>query len=281
MSVSHGADDQLLDVRLADASPLRRWYLRHERLVLGLLGFIVVLAIWEAVTQLGWLKYIFVSSPSRITQSAILAFRQGAVWGDIGVSLLEFSLGFVLAAVIGITVGLIGGWSKRASYIIDPWLSAIYATPDVALIPLIVLWLGIGLPSKIFVVFLTAVFSIAVNTLYGVHSVDPRLLDVARSYSAGHATVFRTVIIPSTIPYMLTGLRLASGRALVGVVLAELIASNQGIGHLISVAGVTLNTARVMFGVILLGLFGIFLGEVLRRVEKRFDVWRPSPVGDD
>jgi NitT/TauT family transport system permease protein len=281
VSVSHGADDQLLDVRVAEAPWLYRWYLRNERLVLGLLGFVVILAIWEAVTQLGWLKYIFISSPSRITQSAMLAFRQGAVWADIGISLLEFSVGFLLAAVVGITIGLIGGWSRRASYIIDPWLSAIYATPDVALIPLIILWLGIGLPSKFFVVFLTAVFSVAVNTLIGVHSTDPRLLDVARSYRAGHAMMFRTVIIPSTIPFILTGLRLASGRALVGVVLAELIASNQGIGHLISVAGVTLNTARVMFGVILLGLFGVLLGEVMRRVERRFDAWRPSPVGDD
>jgi NitT/TauT family transport system permease protein len=279
--VSDRADDQLLDVRVAEAPSLYRWYLRHERLVLGLLGFVVVLAVWETVTQMGWLKLVFVSSPSRIYAAAALAVRQGTVWADVGVSLLEFSAGFVVAAVVGIAIGLIGGWSKRASYIIDPWLSAIYATPDVALIPLIILWLGIGLPSKIFVVFLTAVFSVAVNTLYGVHATDPRLLDVARSYRASHATVFRTVIIPSTIPYMLTGLRLASGRALVGVVLAELIASNQGIGHMISVAGVTLNTARVMFGVILLGVFGVLLGEVMRRVERRFDVWRPSPVDDD
>jgi NitT/TauT family transport system permease protein len=85
------------------------------------------------------------------------------------------------------------------------------------------------------------------------------------------------VIIPSTVPFILTGLRLASGRALVGVVLAELIASNQGIGHMISVAGSTLQIGRLMFAVILLGLFGVFLGEVIRRIERRFDVWRPQP----
>ncbi len=246
--------------------------------MLGAIGFVTVVAIWELATQLGWLRLVYVSSPSRIFQAAVTEVRVGRIWGDIGISLTQFVLGFLAAAGVGITVGLIAGWSRRASYVIDPWLSALYATPDVALVPLIILWLGIGLPSKVFVVFLTALFPVAVNTLIGVHSTDARLLEVARSYRAGRATLFRTAIIPSTVPFILTGLRLASGRALVGVVLAELIASNQGIGHMINVAGSTLNTGRLMVGVILLGLFGVFLGEVIRRIERRFDVWRPQPV---
>ena len=119
-------------------------------------------------------------------------------------------------------------------------------------------------------------FSVAINTLVGVQSTDPRMLEVARSFRANQLTVFRTVILPSTLPYVLTGLRLASGRALVGVVLAELIAANQGIGFMINVAGSLLNTGRLMVGVLLLGIFGVLLGEVMRRVEQRFEVWRPS-----
>lgn len=279
MSVSGGSADQLLDVRVAEVSPIHRWYLKNERLVLGIVGFILVLAVWEWVTQMGWLKLVLISSPSRIFQAAVTEFRIGRIWGDIRVSMTEFVLGFALASVVGIALGLLAGWSKRASYILDPWLSALYATPDVALIPLIILWLGIGLPSKVFVVFLTAVFPVAVNTLIGVHSTDARLLDVAKSYRAGRAMLFKTVIIPSTVPFILSGLRIASGRALVGVVLAELIASNQGIGYMINVAGSTLNTGRVMLGVILLGLFGIALGEITRRVERRFEVWRPQAGG--
>jgi len=278
--VSEGGADQLADIRLAQTSPIYRWYVRNERTVLGVAGFVTVVALWELATQMGWLKLIYVSSPSRIWSSALTEFRVGRIWADIGVSLTQFVLGFLAAAVVGIILGLIAGWSRRASYVIDPWLSALYATPDVALVPLIILWLGIGLPSKVFIVFLTAVFPVAVNTLIGVHSTDPRLLDVARSYRASQPFLFRTVIIPTTVPFILTGLRLASGRALVGVVLAELIASNQGIGHMISVAGSTLNTGRLMLGVLLLGLFGVFLGEVIRRIERRFDIWRPHPHND-
>lgn len=280
MAVSDGGSEQLADIRLAQTSPIYRWYLRNERPVLGVIGFISVLALWELATQMGWLRLVYISAPSRIWASAVTEFRVGRIWGDIGVSLTQFILGFLAAGIVGVIIGLIAGWSRRASYIIDPWLSALYATPDVALVPLIILWLGIGLPSKVFVVFLTSLFPVAVNTLIGVHSTDPRLLDVAKAYGANHVTLFRTVIIPTTVPFILTGLRLASGRALVGVVLAELIASNQGIGHMISVAGSTLNTGRLMLGVLLLGMFGVVLGEVIRRVERRFDVWRPQPHGE-
>ena len=280
MSVSQSSAEDLADIRLAQTSPIYRWYLRNERTVLGIIGFVTVIAVWELATQMGWLKLVYVSSPSRIWSAAVTEFRVGRIWGDIRVSLTQFLLGFLAAAVVGVILGLIAGWSRRASYVIDPWLSALYATPDVALVPLIILWLGIGLPSKVFIVFLTALFPVAVNTLIGVHSTDPRLLDVAKSYRASQTMLFRTVIIPTTVPFILTGLRLASGRALVGVVLAELIASNQGIGHMISVAGSTLNTGRLMLGVLLLGLFGVFLGEVIRRIERRFDVWRPQAHND-
>jgi ABC-type nitrate/sulfonate/bicarbonate transport system permease component len=270
------AEGALFDRRLADAPPWRRWYVQNERLVYGLLGFVTVLVVWETAVRVGWMKAAFISSPTRIVTAAQAEVALGRIWGDIGVSLLEFTLGFVAAAVIGVLIGLVGGWSKRANYILDPWLAALYATPDVALVPLIILVLGIGIPSKVFVVFLTSLFSVAINTLVGVQSTDPRMLEVARSFRASQLRVFRTVILPSTVPFVLTGLRLASGRALVGVVLAELIAANQGIGFMINVAGSTVQTARLMVGVLLLGLFGVLLGEVMRRVEQRFEVWRPS-----
>lgn len=275
MAVSDAREGALLDVRVAEAPAWRRWLLRNERLVLGLVGFISVLVLWEAVVRLGYLKQTFISSPTRIYEAALLEVRQGRIWGDIGVSLLEFSLGFLCAAVLGVLIGLAAGWFKRVNYVVDPWLAALYATPDVALIPLIILWLGIGLWSKVFVVFLTSLFAVAINTLIGVQSTEARFLDVAGSFGASRFTVFRSVVLPSTIPFIMTGLRLASGRALVGVVLAELIAANQGIGFVISVAGSTLNTGRLMLGVVLLGLFGVVLGEVMRRVERRFDIWRP------
>lgn len=269
----------LLDVRVAQAPAWQRWYLRNERLVIGLVGFLCVIAAWQVAVWLGLLKLIFISSPLRIIEAAALEVNQGRIWGDIWISFQEFALGFLCAAVVGIVVGLVGGWFRRANYIVEPWLGALYALPDVALVPLIIIVLGIGLQAKVFVVFLTAVFSVAVNALLGVQSTEARLLDVARSFGASRLMLFRTVVLPSSVPFILTGLRLGSGRALVGMVLAELIAANQGIGFMISVAGATLNTGRLMLGVILLGMFGIVLGEALRRVELRFEVWRPQRAG--
>jgi ABC-type nitrate/sulfonate/bicarbonate transport system permease component len=276
LSVSSTGQETLLDVRVAEASAWRRWYLKNERLLFGLIGFFSVVIAWELAVRFGFLKLIFISSPSKIVEAAQLEVRQGRIWGDIGVSLLEFSLGYLIAAVLGIVIGLVAGWFRRANYIVDPWLSALYATPDIALVPLIIIVLGIGLWAKVFVVFLTALFSVAVNALIGVQSTEPRLLEVATSFGASRFRVFRTVVLPSAVPFILTGLRLAAGRALVGMVLAELIAANQGIGFIISVAGATLNTGRLMLGVVLLGAFGVLLGEILRRVEQRFEVWRPQ-----
>jgi ABC-type nitrate/sulfonate/bicarbonate transport system permease component len=276
MSVSQAAEASLVDVRVAEAPSWQRFYLRRERLLLGILGFVSVIAAWELAVGAGLLKRTFISQPSAIVNAFRLEIAQGRLWNDVSISLLEFALGFFIAAVLGVLIGLAAGWFRRVNYVVDPWLSALYATPDIALTPLIILWLGIGLWSKVFVVFLTSIFAVAINTMVGVQSTDARFLEVARSFQASQFRVFRTVVLPSTIPFILTGLRLASGRALVGVVLAELIASNAGIGFMISVSGSTLNTARLMVGVVLLGLFGVLIGEVLRRVEQRFDVWRPQ-----
>ena len=276
MSISEETEGGLLDARFAALPAWQRWYLLHERLLLGMAGFLSVLVLWAVAAQLGLIQLVLLSSPTRIWNAALIEVRSGQLWGHVGISLLEFSLGYLAAALLGVLIGVVAGWFRRANYVIDPWLAALYATPDVALVPLIILWLGIGLWSKVFVVFLTSLFAVAINTLVGVQSTDPRMLEVARSFGASQITIFRTVVLPSTLPFILTGLRLASGRALVGVVLAELIAANQGIGFLISVSGVTLNTARMMVGVILLGLFGVLLGELTRRVEQRFDAWRPQ-----
>jgi ABC-type nitrate/sulfonate/bicarbonate transport system permease component len=269
-------EDGLLDVRLAEVSPFQRWYLQHERFALGLLGFVVVLIVWEMAVRLGLVKLSFMSSPSKVVEAAQLEIRQGRIWLDIWVTLVEFTLGYLVAAVVGIAIGLVAGWFKRVNYLVDPWLAALYATPDVALVPLIVLVLGIDLPSKVFVVFLTSLFSVAINTLMGVHSTETRFLDVARCFGASQLKIFSSVVLPGSVPYILTGLRLAAGRALVGVVLAELIASNKGLGFVINQAGQMLNTGRLMLAIVLLGTFGVLIGELLRHAEQHFDAWRPQ-----
>jgi ABC-type nitrate/sulfonate/bicarbonate transport system permease component len=165
---------------------------------------------------------------------------------------------------------------ERTSYVFDPFINAMNATPRVALLPLVIIWLGIGILSKVGIIFLGAVFSILINTRDGVKTTPVNLLNTARSFGASEWMVFKTVVVPSTIPFILTGLRLAVGRALVGVLVGELYAATAGIGFMITVAGATFQTDKVFVGVLIFALSGMIGMELLTKLERRFDKWRPQ-----
>jgi ABC-type nitrate/sulfonate/bicarbonate transport system permease component len=248
-----------------------------DRVKYGLIGFVVVLPLWELVVRLGFIKRVTLSSPSLIFTTGIndlLVTRE--LWPHLGQSSQQFVLGLGLALLTGVPLGLALGLFRRLNYFLDPWLSAIYATPTIALVPLVVLVLGLGLESKIFIVWLEAIFVIVVSTMAGVRAAEARYLDLAKSFRASRRMTFTSVILPSSFPYILTALRLGVTRALVGVVVAEFFASNKGIGFFINFSGTTLRTDRVMLGVIILGVIGVILGEAVRRIERRFERWRPE-----
>jgi NitT/TauT family transport system permease protein len=258
-------------------SPRVRRPLVSERLLFGLLGFVIILPLWQAVVWAGLVKRVLISSPLDIIAVAWRDFFvTGYILPHLWVSTQEYLAGFVLAAVTGVALGLALGMNRRLQYLIDPWLDAIYATPTIALVPLIILVFGIGFPQKVIVVWLEAIFVITVSVIAGVHAAEKRHLDTARSFKASGRLRFTSVVLPSSVPFILTGLRLGATRALVGVVVAEFLASNAGIGFYINFSGTTLRTDRVMLGVILLGLFGIAVGEAIRRIERRFERWRPA-----
>jgi NitT/TauT family transport system permease protein len=248
-----------------------------DRVKYGLIGFVVVIPLWELVVQLGYVKRVTLSAPSLILEAAVEDLViNGTLWPHLFQSSQQFVLGLGLALVTGVPLGLALGLFRRLNYFLDPWLSAIYATPTIALVPLIVLVLGLGLESKIFIVWLEAIFVIVVSTMVGVRASEARYLDLAKSFRASRWLTFRSVILPSSFPYILTALRLGTTRALVGVVVAEFFAANKGLGFYINFSGTTLRTDRVMLGVILLGLFGVVLGEGVRRIERRYEKWRPE-----
>jgi NitT/TauT family transport system permease protein len=244
--------------------------------VLGVIGFVGVLVIWELSVRAGLIRAVFFSSPTAIAMAAVTLISRGTLQGNIGVSLQEFALGYASASILGILIGIAAGWYRRVNALASPWIAAWYATPHIALIPLIVLWFGIGLWYKVFYVFLVSFFSVVINALVGVQSAEAAYIDVAKSFRANQWTVLRTVVLPGAVPYILTGLRLGAGRAWVGVVVSELVGANQGIGFMINLAGQTLNMSQAMLGIVVLGIFGIAIGEVMRRIERRFDVWRPQ-----
>ena len=247
-----------------------------ERLLFGVIGFVGVLVLWEISVRLGLLKSSLISSPTGVIAAAITDFGNGAIQPHIGTSFLEWLVGFAAALVIAIPLGFALGSFRRAEFVVDPLLAALYATPTVALVPLIILLFGVGIQSKFAVVFLEAWVTLTVSTINGVQAADKRWLDIAQSFRASKWLTFRSVTVPSSIPFIITGIRIAAGRALVGVVVAEFIASNVGLGFYISVNGSFLNASRVMLGILLIGGFGIFVGEIIRRIERRFEAWRPA-----
>jgi NitT/TauT family transport system permease protein len=269
-------EEALLDVKIAEASRLYKFYLNQEKKILGTISVALFLLIWELVgNTFQLINPMFMSAPSLVWKAGVQLFGSGEIWNDLRVSGTELLGGYLLAVFFAIPFGIMTGWYKRMSAIFDPFINAMNATPRVALLPLVIIWLGIGILSKVGIIFLGAVFPMLINTRDGVKTTPQNLLNAARSFGASEWMVFKTVVLPSTVPFILTGLRLGVGRGIVGVMVGELYAATAGIGFMITVAGATFQTDKVFVGVFIFALSGMFLVELLTRVERRFDKWRP------
>lgn len=259
---------------VADARRRRSLWRTHENFFLGLIAVAAFLVFWEASVDLGWVKPLFTSSPSRILTTFLAMAADGSIWNDLWVSFVEFALGYSLSIVVGVPLGIAMGWYRRLDAVLDPFVSALYATPRIALLPLIVIWFGVDMPSKVAIIFLSSVFPILVNTITGVRTIDRDFIKVARSFGASDAQLFLTVALPSSVPLLLTGLRLGLGHALIGIVVGEMYGASAGIGYMMSVAGAMFQTDRVMVGIIIVAGAGMALTQALRMIEKRFESWR-------
>jgi NitT/TauT family transport system permease protein len=273
----NAADELLLDVKVAEASPLYRFYLLQEKKILGAASVVIFLTVWELVgNTLKLINPMFMSAPSLVFNAAVQMFASGEIYNDLYISGIELFWGYILSAMVGIPFGIMVGWYKKAAYIFDPFVNAMNATPRVALLPLVIIWLGIGILSKVGIIFLGAVFPILINARDGVKTTPMNLLTAARSFGASEWLIFKTVVFPSTVPFILSGMRLGLGRAIVGVMVGELYAATAGIGFMITVAGATFQTDKVFVGVLVFALTGMIGMELLSRVEKRFSSWRPA-----
>ncbi len=273
-----GAQEEvLLDVRVAEASWLYKFYLNQEKKILGTLSVAVFLLIWELVRGVYQLiNPMFMSAPSLIWRAAVQLFGSGEIWNDLRVSAIEFGWGYFLSVVVAIPFGIAIGWYKRLAYTCDPFVNAMNATPRVALLPLIIIWLGIGILSKVGIIFLGALFPMLINTRDGVKTTPINLINAARSFGASEWQIFKTVVLPSTVPFILTGLRQGIGRALIGVMVGELYAATAGIGFMITVAGATFQTDKVFVGVLIFAISGVVATDIVDRIERKFDRWRPK-----
>jgi ABC-type nitrate/sulfonate/bicarbonate transport system permease component len=277
MAQSAQQEERLLDVRVAEASAAYKFYLNQEAKILGTASVVIFLTIWELVGNTWQLiNPMFMSAPSLIAKAAWQLFSSGEIWNDLYVSGIEFFWGYFLSIIVAIPFGIAIGWYKRFAYVCDPFVNAMNATPRVALLPLVIIWLGIGILSKVGIIFLGAVFPLLINTRDGVKTTPANLLTAARSFGASEWQIFKSVVLPSTVPFILTGLRLAVGRALIGVMVGELYAATAGIGFMITVAGATFQTDKVFVGVLIFAITGMIMTDLIDRYERRFDKWRPK-----
>jgi ABC-type nitrate/sulfonate/bicarbonate transport system permease component len=254
-------------------SAVAHWYREHASTVRGLLSLVIVGLVWEIAGRSG--RWPLLLAP---ISDIWLKFLQLAVSGELQkhilVSLNEFIVGFALAAVIGVGLGIAIASSDRVRDYIDPWVSAVYATPTVALAPMFIFIFGIDAPSKMAVVFLLAVFPIVINTATGIRSTDNIYVEAARSFSANRIQIFSKVLIPSALPFIVAGLRLGIGRGLVGVVIGEFIGARAGLGYFIFKSSQGFEIDAMWVGVFLLAGTGVVSVVLLQKLERRMAPWR-------
>jgi ABC-type nitrate/sulfonate/bicarbonate transport system permease component len=246
----------------------------HRYSFVSTVSVLVVAALWQLLAVAGVLDVGDTSSPSQIVRAAIALSSSGQLGTDVASSATLYGVSLSVAICIAIPAGIVLGWWRILGAIFDPFVSMLYATPLVALLPLILEWFGITYRSQVVIVVLVALFPMLVSTMAGARHVDPELVRMARSFHIKPWHVMRSVVLPSTLPYMMAGLRLSSGLGLIGVVVAEYFEGDNGIGGLILVAGTNLNTSEVFVGIGILAGFSVVLNVMVQSLERRISRWR-------
>ncbi len=239
----------------------------------GALSILGGLLIWEAVSRLFVDNSLFLAAPSQILLAIGKLAGNGQLARHIEVSSAEFALGYGIAAVMGVALGLLMAESDRAKQILQPWVSGLYATPTIALGPLFLLWLGIGIWSKVVVVITLVLFPVVINTEAGLRTTSERLIETLRSFGATRRQIFFKLSLPSATPFVLVGLKLGIGRGLIGVVVAELFGSRAGLGQLISQSADAFNMPNLFAAVVILAGAGIAMTAGFNWLERRLVPW--------
>jgi sulfonate transport system permease protein len=234
------------------------------------------LLIWEAAAQLGQLPPHLLPAPSKVVRTAFNLALHGTLLHDLGISLLRAVAGFAIGGSIGFALGTAVGFSRIAEALIDRSVQMIRAIPFLALLPLVIVWLGVGEAEKIFLVALGVTFPIYINTTLGIRQVDPKLLELGRVQGLGTWMLIRRIILPGALPSVLTGVRYALGTAWLALVVAETIGADAGIGFLAMDAREFLRTDVIVLTILIYALIGVAADWIARRLEYRLLAWHPN-----
>lgn len=254
------------------ASPRPAW-------LLGVAGLALLGLAWEVVARLAWVPALFLPAPTAIAAEAARMAWSGELWRHLIVSLGRVGAGFGLGVAAGTALGLVLGSSPVLWAIGNPLIAATYPIPKIALLPLMILWLGIGEAPKVAMIALGVFFPVVINAYAGVQGTDPLMVKAARSLGAGRWHVLLKVVLPSALPTILAGYRLGAGIALLLVVSAEMINATAGIGFLILHSGDLMLTAKLMVGLAVLSLLGLASAWGLRALEAWLVPWREDQRG--
>lgn len=255
---------------ISTAALVRRKLFNWERLVQVLL-VVTLLAVWEIAGHI--MGDFFLAPPSQLPGAFWEMWSSGELVGALLDSLSSLLVGFCLAIVVGISVGFFMGWYGPAGRTLNPFVSALYVVPTAALVPMFIIWFGLGFTARTVTVFLFCVFEILVSTYTGVRNVDRNLVDAARAFGASRWQLFSRVVSYASLPYIFAGLRMGISRAVKGMVVAELLFAVTGLGGLISNAANYYRTDKVFVGVIVLALLGVVLAGAVQLLERRLMPW--------
>lgn len=248
--------------------------IRYRKPLLGGLAIVLFFAAWQAIFLVVPFNPLFISKPSLIAAGFVDLIESGDLVNDLAVSSVPFFVGLIAAALIGVPLGIVMGWRVRLGWALDPLMTIFYASPLVALAPLLVIFFGVGVAGKAIIVFSLSVFPFVFNACAGVRAVDRLLINVVRSLGGGEWDLYRKVLFPSVLPYVVAGARIAVGRALIGVLVGEFFAASEGIGFAISRFGDIFAIDR-MFGCILtVMVIAVVLTEGIRWAERSAFPWR-------
>lgn len=244
----------------------------RTRWIASLIFAAAFFGLWEYVGRNG--NPLILPPPSMVLAAFIDIVVTGRLWEALAPSLQLLVVGFIVALVVGLVLGVVVGRSRTADLTLSPYLSALYATPDIALVPIILVWFGFGFSGRVVVVFISAIFPILYNVSAGVRQAPEDLIDVAKAFGAGRMRILFQVILPSALPYIMAGVRLSVGRAVVGMAVAEVYLRLGGIGGLIFAYGSRFVTDYLIASILILPILGIGLTRLLAYLERRIAPWK-------
>jgi len=249
----------------------RRRKRQIQNIAIRIVSLAIVLALWEVLGN--HVDPILFTKPSLIAVAAVKMVASGELWTYLAPSLVVLAIGLTLAAVIGVAVGLALARFWIADVALGVYITFLYSIPSVALVPLIVLWTGYETTAKVVILFLFAFFPMAINTYQGVKNVDPKLIEVGRAFRCSEGQLWANIVLPGALPFIVTGLRLAVGRGLIGMVLADLYTAISGVGYLIVRTASTYQVDKMFVPIVTLGLLGVTLTALLRVLERAVAPW--------